>query len=187
MNDRLGDSGLGVPYGQVRLADSDPAWPAAFQRLAVRLRAALGVLAIAIEHVGSTAVPGLAAKPILDIAIGLAPAADPDRAIAALQSLGYLFVGDKGDEGGLVLVLEDRPAHRIAHLHVVGYGDAQWHRYLALRDRLRNDPTARVAYAQLKRGLAAKFAGDRPAYTAAKAAFIARLLSEDTPAPTQHT
>jgi len=86
---------------------------------------------------------------------------------------------------GLLLVLEDRPAHRIAHLHVVGHGDAQWHRYLALRDRLRCDPAARAAYAQLKRGLAAQFAGDRPAYTAAKAAFITQLLSEDTLAPTQ--
>jgi GrpB-like predicted nucleotidyltransferase (UPF0157 family) len=76
-------------------------------------------------------------------------------------------------------VLEHRRAHPIAHLHLVGHGDVQWRRYLALRDRLRGDPTARAAYAQLKDHLAVQFAGDRRAYTAAKAAFIVQLLAED--------
>jgi GrpB-like predicted nucleotidyltransferase (UPF0157 family) len=74
----------------------------------------LGDLAVAIEHVGSTAVPGLVAKPILDLAVGLAPGADPDHAITAIERLGYVFRGDKGDIGGLLFVLEDRPAHRLA-------------------------------------------------------------------------
>jgi GrpB-like predicted nucleotidyltransferase (UPF0157 family) len=176
MGDWMGDATLGLAYGQVRLAASDPGWPAAFQRLAAELRAALGEEAVAVEHVGSTAVPGLAAKPILDVAVGLAPGADPDRAIAALGPLGWRFRGDKGDEGGLLLVLEDRPAHRVAHLHLVGHGDVQWRRYLALRDRLRADPAARAAYARLKERLTTRFGGDRRAYTAAKAAFIAQLL-----------
>jgi GrpB-like predicted nucleotidyltransferase (UPF0157 family) len=178
MGDRLGDTALGLTYGQVRLAPSDPGWPRAFQRLAAELRATLGQAAVAIEHVDSTAVPGLPAKPILDIAIGLAPGTDPDWVITALQPLDYRSRGDKGGEGGLLLVLEDRPAHRIAHLHLVRHGDAQWRRYLALRDRLRADPAARTAYGQLKDRLAARFAGDRRAYTAAKAAFIAQLLNE---------
>jgi GrpB-like predicted nucleotidyltransferase (UPF0157 family) len=178
MGDRLGDTTLGLTYGQVRLVPSDPGWPGAFQRLADELSARLGELAVAIEHVGSTAVPGLTAKPILDITVGLAPAADPDWAITALQALGYQFRGDKGGDGGLLLVLEDRAAHRIAHLHLVRHGDMLWRRYLALRDRLRADPVARAAYAQLKRGLAVQFAGDRRAYTVAKAAFIVRLLGE---------
>jgi GrpB-like predicted nucleotidyltransferase (UPF0157 family) len=175
MGDWMGGATLGLSYGQVRLVPSDPRWPAAFQRLAAELRAALGEEAVAVEHVGSTAVPGLAAKPILDLAVGLAPGADPDRAVAKLAPLGWEFRGDKGTEGGLLLVLEDRPAHRVAHLHVVGHGDARWRRYLALRDRLRADPAARAAYARLKQRLAARFAGDRRAYTAAKAAFIAQL------------
>jgi GrpB-like predicted nucleotidyltransferase (UPF0157 family) len=177
MGDWIGDTTLGLTYGQVRLAASDPGWPAAFQRLAAELRAALGEEAVAVQHVGSTAVPGLAAKPILDVAVGLAPGADPDRVIAALGRLGWRFRGDKGEEGGLLLVLEDRPAHRVAHLHLVSHGDAQWRRYLALRDRLRADPAARAAYARLKERLATRFGGDRRAYTTAKAAFIAQLLS----------
>jgi GrpB-like predicted nucleotidyltransferase (UPF0157 family) len=189
MGDRLGDTALGLAYGQVRLLPSDPGWPAAFQRLAAELRAALWELAVAVEHVGSTAVPGLAAKPILDVAIGLAPGTDPDRVITALQPLGYQFRGHKGEEGGLLLVLEDWPAHRIAHLHLVGHGDVQWRRYLALRDRLRADPAARAAYGQLKGRLAVQFARDRRAYTAAKAVFIVQLLSEDqrTAIPTEQT
>jgi hypothetical protein len=114
-----------------------------------------------------------------DLVIGLAPGTDPDWVITALPPLGYQFRGDKGGDGGLLLVVEDRPAHRVAHLHLVGHGDAQWRRYLALRDRLRADPAARAAYAQLKGRLAAQFSGDRGADTAAKAAFIVQLLSED--------
>jgi GrpB-like predicted nucleotidyltransferase (UPF0157 family) len=175
----FGDTVLGLAYGQVRLVEGDPGWPRAFERLAAELRAALGKLSVAVEHVGSTAVPGLVAKPILDLAIGLAPAADPDSVISALEPLGYEFRGDKGDTGGLLFVLEDRPAHRLAHLHVVPYGGGKWCQYLAFRDRLRIDPDARAAYAEVKRSLGDQFAGDRQAYNAGKAAFVAGLLSED--------
>jgi GrpB-like predicted nucleotidyltransferase (UPF0157 family) len=175
----LGDTPLGLADGQVRLAPSDPRWPGAFQRLAVRLRATLGELAVAVEHVGSTAVPGLAAKPILGTRHRPCARHRPRLGHHRLQPLGYQFRGDKGGDGGLLLVVEDRPAHRVAHLHLVGHGDAQWRRYLALRDRLRADPAARAAYAQLKGRLAAQFSGDRGADTAAKAAFIVQLLSED--------
>jgi GrpB-like predicted nucleotidyltransferase (UPF0157 family) len=178
MGDWFGDTTLGLDYGQVRLAPSDPRWPEAFQRLAAQLRATLTDLAVAVEHVGSTAVPGLTAKPILDVLVGLAPGTDPEQVIAALEPLGYQSRGDKGDEGGLLLVLEDRPAHRVAHLHLVGHGDRQWRRYLALRDRLRNDPAAMAAYARLKERLTARFSSDRRAYTAAKATFITQLLSD---------
>jgi GrpB-like predicted nucleotidyltransferase (UPF0157 family) len=175
----LGDTELGLTYGQVRLVDSDPGWPRAFERLAAELRAALGELAVAVEHVGSTAVPGLVAKPILDLAIGLAADTDPDQVIAAIERLGYEYRGDKDDTGGLLFVLEDRPAHRIAHLHVVPHGGEKWRKYLAFRDRLRIDPDARAAYAEVKRRLGEQFAGDRQAYTAGKAAFVAGLLSTD--------
>jgi GrpB-like predicted nucleotidyltransferase (UPF0157 family) len=177
MTERPNDTVLGLAYGKVRLVDSDPGWPRAFQRLAAELRLALGSLAVAVEHVGSTAVPGLAAKPILDIAVGLAPDADTAQVIAILEPLGWNFRGDKGD-AGLLFVLEDRPAHRVAHLHIVGYGDARWRRYLVFRDRLRTDPATRAAYAQLKRRLAEEFVWDRRAYTAAKDSFITGLLAE---------
>jgi GrpB-like predicted nucleotidyltransferase (UPF0157 family) len=163
----FGDTELGLAYGQVRLVDSDSAWPRAFERLAAELRTALGELAVAVEHVGSTAVPGLVAKPILDLVV------------LAIERLGYQFRGDKGDTGGLLFVLENRPAHRIAHVHVVPHGGERWRQYLVFRDRLRIDPDARAAYADVKRSLGEQFAGDRQAYTAGKEAFVAGLLSED--------
>jgi GrpB protein len=98
MNGRLGDTALGLAYGRVRLVDSDPRWPGAFRRLAAELRATLGELAVAVEHIGSTAVPGLAAKPILDVAIGLAPGADPAaRAVYAelKRRLAAQLAGDR--------------------------------------------------------------------------------------------
>ena len=106
----------------------------AFDRLAAELRGALGEWAVAVEHVGSTAVLGLVAKPILDLAVGLASTTDPDHVIPAIEGLGCQFRGDKGDTGGLLLfVLEDRPAHRIAYVHVVPYGSEKWRQYLAFR------------------------------------------------------
>jgi GrpB-like predicted nucleotidyltransferase (UPF0157 family) len=124
MNELPRDTVLGLTYGHVRLVDSDPGWPGAFQRLAADLSMALGPDAAAIEHVGSTAVPGLAAKPILDVVVGVSPDTDPARVGAILEPLGWIFRGDKGD-AGLLLVLEGRPSHRVAHLHVVGLGDAR--------------------------------------------------------------
>jgi GrpB-like predicted nucleotidyltransferase (UPF0157 family) len=170
--------GLGLAYGTVALAESDPTWPERFTCLATPMREALGELALAIEHIGSTAVPGLLAKPILDIAVGCGRSATVDLFRAALEPLGYLFRGDQGNEGGLLFVLEDRPSHRIAHVHVVEYGGAQWARYLAFRDRLRADAELRDAYAALKRRLAEQYANNRAGYTAAKDGFVAPLLPD---------
>ena len=101
------------------------------------------------------------------------------RLIPAIERLGYQFRGDKGDSGGLLFVLEDRPAHRIGHVHVVPYGSEKWRQYLAFRDRLRIDPDARASYAEVKRRLGERFASDRQAYTAGKAAFVAGVLAAD--------
>jgi GrpB-like predicted nucleotidyltransferase (UPF0157 family) len=167
---------LGLIYGTVELAPSDPGWPEQFELLAGELRRALGPDAVAIEHVGSTAVEGLRAKPILDLAVGLAPEADADRVIETFERLGYDFRGDAGSQGGLVFVLDSIPMRRIAHVHAVRHGDEQWMRYLAFRDRLRSDPAARAGYERLKRALANRFPNDRRAYTDGKDAFVAALL-----------
>ncbi|HEV2929384.1 MAG TPA: GrpB family protein [Propionibacteriaceae bacterium] len=99
--------------------------------------------------------------------------------LSAIERLGFVFRGDKGATGGLLFVLEDRPAHRIAHLHGLPHGGRKWQQYLAFRDRLGADPDARATYAEVKRGLGEQFAADRQGYTAGKAAFVAELLSED--------
>lgn len=169
--------GLGLDHGEVELAETDPRWRDAFERLARKLRAALGDVALSVEHVGSTAVPGLVAKPILDIAVGLAPNADLQLVVTTLEGCGFEYRGDNRDDGGRLFVLNSRPWHRVAHVHVVDHGDARWLCYLAFRDQLRRDGVVCASYAQVKRDLAAQFPHDRRSYTAAKASFIKGLLA----------
>lgn len=166
---------LGLRNGAVRLVDHQPGWAAAFDAARARIESALDPgLILGLEHVGSTAVPGLIAKPIIDIALQIpAAAATP---IAPLVAAGYLDRGDKGADGGHLLALEPEPDVRTEHLHVVRAGDGLWAIYLSFRDRLRADPAARDRYAALKRRLAAAHASERERYTAAKAAFIRGLL-----------
>jgi GrpB-like predicted nucleotidyltransferase (UPF0157 family) len=177
VDDRIFPASVGLAYGTVRVVEHDPLWVAIFDRLASKLRAALADVVLGVEHVGSTAVPDLVAKPIIDIAVGLTPTADAGQITVALASLGYQYRGDKGEHGGHLYVLEDRPAHRIAHLHAIDHGGPQWLAYLAVRDRLRTDSDARRRYADLKRQLARAYAADRTGYTAAKATAVTDLLT----------
>jgi len=172
-------SGLGLTRGEVRLAPSDPAWQAAYEQVALKLRAALSELAIAVEHVGSTAVPGLPAKPILDVAVGLRQGADRDTVVEALQSLGFIYRGAVEENEGLNLMFgwEDTPRHRVVNLHVVTHDGRRWREWLVFRDRLRADGRTRDAYATLKADLARKFPNDRKAYIAGKDAFVERILA----------
>ena len=155
---------LGVPYGEVALRQSDPRWTNVFAHQAELLRGTLADDVVAIEHVGSTAVPGLVAKPIIDVAVLVHPDADVGTAVRSITDVGYEFRGDKGAAGGLLFVLEHAPRRRIVHLHLLGTGDDQWERYLALRDRLRSDVEARTAYSAAKRELSRLFPADRGAY-----------------------
>jgi GrpB-like predicted nucleotidyltransferase (UPF0157 family) len=161
----------------VKLVDSCADWPAAFGQIAAELRSALADLPAKAEHVGSTAVPGLAAKPIIDVAAGIGGDIDLDRVTAALQPLGYLYRADLGEFGGQLFVVADRPDHRIACIHVVTTEDPQWRRHLAFRDLLRDHASARAACERLKRELAEQFPDDREAYKAAKHSFTRSLLA----------
>ncbi len=174
----LAAGGLGLDYGTVVLVESDERWPAAFERLARDLMACLGDAAVAIEHVGSTAVPGLISKPILDVAVGLQPATAAQVVNEVLERNGFEYRGDHGDQGGRLFALNVRPQRRVAHLHVVDYGDARWRRYLTFRDRLRDDADARERYAAAKRELALRFPDSRPSYTAGKASIVGAIVAE---------
>jgi GrpB-like predicted nucleotidyltransferase (UPF0157 family) len=150
-----------------------------FDALAAELRTALADLDVVVEHVGSTSVPGLAAKPIIDIAVGVRGEIAIDRIIQILQPLGYVYRRDEGASGGQLFVVDEegQPGNRIAYIHVVTADDPQWARYLGFRDLLRENPDARIAYEQLKRRLAAEFPDDRIGYTNAKESFIENLLA----------
>jgi GrpB-like predicted nucleotidyltransferase (UPF0157 family) len=154
-----------------------PAWPGQFRVEAEVLRTALAPLAPRLEHIGSTAVPGLAAKPIIDILLGVRTPAQIDAHAARLRNFGYVLTPqtDCGDGDRRFLARTVRGA-RTHHVHVVEVlGDA-WHRLLLFRDLLRIDPQLAVEYGQLKRTLAARHAKNRLAYAAGKTAFIQAVL-----------
>lgn len=168
--------GLGLDYGTVRLAAARPEWVEFAKRVAQAIRDQLGRSVVSVEHVGSSAVPGLATKPIIDLAVGLEGQVPPELVKSSLGRMGYQFRGDAGDQGGLVFVLDARPKHRVVHLHVVDHGGVQWRRYITFRDLLLSDASARERYERIKRELAERFPGDRKAYTGAKASIVHDLL-----------
>jgi GrpB-like predicted nucleotidyltransferase (UPF0157 family) len=152
----------------------DPAWPAAFELLRDRIVPVLGELAVGIEHVGSTAVPGLDAKPILDIDVVIRHADDFAAAAARLATLGYVHLGDLGIVGREAFrAAPELPRH---HLFVCASGAAALQAHLTLRDTLRNDAELAAAYGALKRDLAQRFREDRDSYAEGKTAFITSVL-----------
>jgi GrpB-like predicted nucleotidyltransferase (UPF0157 family) len=160
--------GLGLEIGVVRLVRTDEAWADTGRRLAAEVHDAVGHAAVAVEHIGSTAVPGLLAKPIVDLAIGVRCDTAVVEVAAPLSHLGWIFRGDAGEAGGWVFVLEDRPERRVAHAHGVEFGGAQWSRYAEFRDLLRRSAAARRTYERVKQRLASLHPEDRRAYTAGK-------------------
>ncbi len=157
----------------VFIVDYDPSWPENFCALRDRLAKALGTLVIAIEHVGSTAVPGLPAKPIVDLDV-VVRAPDVAAAIYALQSLGYQHIGDLGIEGREAFRCPPTvPRH---HLYVCLEGGTALLHHLAFRDCLRVHAKISREYAKLKMDLTLRYRNDRAAYTKAKSDFIASVL-----------
>jgi GrpB-like predicted nucleotidyltransferase (UPF0157 family) len=167
----------GVRNGRVELVEYAPAWPAAFQTERERLAPLLRALEI--HHIGSTAVPGLLAKPIIDI---VALVNDLDAPVAALvESGGYQYPwAFNGTLTHRRFLCYPRASHRTHHLHLVD-DRAELERRLRFRDRLRADPALADEYAALKRALAARFSEDREAYTEAKAPFIKRVEKQADP------
>jgi GrpB-like predicted nucleotidyltransferase (UPF0157 family) len=172
---------LGLDRDRVEIAAYDARWPREFADEAARLGELLGSAAVSIEHVGSTAVPGLDAKPVLDIAIAYANTEGLVAIRTALAAAGYEDRGDQGDAGGVVFV-KGPASWRTHHLHLVAVESPQWRHYLAFRDALRFDESLRRDYATLKLELAARFPTNRSAYTDGKDAFVGCVLGT-RPAP----
>lgn len=165
--------GMESARNAVVIEDYDPFWPEQFEELRSRLAKALDGVATAIEHVGSTAVPGLAAKPVIDVDVHLKSAADLPRVIAALASIGYQHRGDLGVPGREAF---RAPAGNFPHHLYVCACDNEFRRHIVFRDYLRTRPEAASAYAQLKRKLAHEYGKDREAYTKAKTEFVESIL-----------
>jgi len=158
----------------VTVVEYDPNWVVVFSRLRDMLAQSLGTLPVAIEHVGSTSVPGAVAKPIIDIDVVLGSANDLRRTIDALAGVGYRHLGDLGIRGREAFESPaSLPGH---HLYVVVLGNPEYLRHLEFRDYLRSHPEMTSRYSELKKSLATKFRSDRDGYTEAKTAFVEAVL-----------
>lgn len=160
-----------VPY--------DPHWPQQFEEEKARLRADIGAFVVSIEHIGSTAVPDLAAKPVIDILIGVRSLQEAPRFIPPLEARGYEYVPDYEDEMPFRRYLHRKVnGNHTHHLHMVEPDSRFYHVQLAFRDYLRAHPETRDAYAELKRNLANNYRNNREAYTDAKGTFIQSILAK---------
>jgi GrpB-like predicted nucleotidyltransferase (UPF0157 family) len=176
---------LGLEQTEVRLAHHNPEWEALGVTECTLVEDLLGDLAMAVAHVGSTSVPGLDAKPILDIAIAVDDRTDVEDVISRLCQAGdYSYEGDKGDEGGLLFV-RGNPL-RTAHVHVVAMGSQAWADYLRFRAILCADADARGRYESEKRRLAHTYPHDRAGYTKAKSGIVEELLGRRGRRPSPH-
>lgn len=162
-----------VPY--------DSRWPAAFTEEAAALSAALGGLALRIEHVGSTSVVGLAAKPIIDIQVSVKQLQPLGQYEVPLQRLGYQFVSLGDFDAVYPFFQKPQVWPSTHHVHLCTCGGEQERKHLAFRDFLRSHPAAAAAYADLKRKLAAQHRGDtlesRERYSLAKTDFVRDALA----------
>lgn len=163
----------------VVVVEYDPGWPAAFRAERDRIAAALGGLAVEIQHMGSTAVPGLGAKPVIDIMLGLRSLDDVDACVAPMESLGYEYKGEYGIPGRhyFRLVRDGRRTHQV---HTVVCDGDFWRRHLLFRDYLRAHPDEARRYYELKLELAERYRDDREGYTEAKSEFIEAAIERAT-------
>jgi GrpB-like predicted nucleotidyltransferase (UPF0157 family) len=153
----------------------DPAWAAAFQSCADEIAAVLGAELSAIHHAGSTAIPGIRAKPIIDIVVEARRLAALDDCAAALAALGYEARGEHGIAGRRFFI-RNRDGQRAHHVHGFQAGHPEIERMLNLRDFLRSHPEDAQAYSQLKQALSRQFPSDIGRYTDGKSAFIEAIL-----------
>lgn len=154
----------------IEVAPYSTEWPEEFRVLGQRLRSALGDVVARIDHIGSTAVPGLAAKPILDVQISIRTLEPADAYRAPLEALGFVFRADNPDRSKRYF--RETPGTRRTHIHVRRLGSWGEQRALLFRDYLRAHPAEATRYERLKRDLAGRHRENRLAYTEAKAAFL---------------
>ena len=160
----------------VRIVPYDPAWPAEFEAEHALLLPVLAPwLAGEIHHVGSTSVPGLGAKPVIDILAEVASLEESRASIEPLCELSYWWFPYQ--EERMNWFCKPSPEHRTHHLHLVVPGSQAWREELAFRDALRGEPDTARAYEELKRRLAKEHTTDREAYTVAKTAFVESVLA----------
>jgi len=164
---------LGLEKGFVELVSHTEQWHQLFAEEETRLREVIGTFVAAIEHIGSTSVCGISAKPILDIAAAVNDRANGEKCIVPLENIGYEYRGENGIAGRFYFV---KGAPRTHHLHIHLSDSEAWRNHLFFRDYLRQNPLAAGEYDKLKKELARKHKNDRDSYLDGKADFVERIL-----------
>jgi GrpB-like predicted nucleotidyltransferase (UPF0157 family) len=166
---------LGLPRGEVFLVPWDESWEGEYSDETAAIRLKIGAYVVACHHIGSTAVPGLSAKPIIDIAIEVEAFSDGFKCVPGLAQIGYRH-----------RIIEELPGRhyfskgepRTHQIHLYKRGNEHLRRQIAFRDCLRGDDTIRGEYQRLKKELADAHKTDKLAYAAAKTEFVERVLSQ---------
>lgn len=169
---------LGLKRHTVKLSKHSVDWETSFLATKNQIIETIGDFIIDIQHVGSTAIKNIPAKPILDIAIAVKTVEQVAKCKEELEELGYEYRGDCGKDGGHLFVKCSEIDVRTEHLHFVEIDGVQWKNYLNFRNFLNANHAKAMEYANLKKELAHKFPEDRRAYTAGKNDFISKILSE---------
>ena len=176
-----------VPGPTVILSPYDPQWPATYAREAELIRGVLGDRLLAVHHIGSTAVPGMTAKPIVDILGVVRDVNDLEPFRDALATAGYLWQCEYGVPGRRYFdKYSDGSPMELSHLHCYGEGHPAIAEHLRFRDRLRSDPDAAARYVALKQSLRAQFTDERRRYTQGKGPFIQQILRDLGPPDDEH-
>lgn len=163
---------------ELRVIEYQDTWPSQYEQVAAEIRPAIAVRGVVLEHVGSTAVPGLCAKPVLDIVLGVADLCEVEAKIPALAQIGFIYRPEYERKlpSRRYFVRAEGQLPR-AHLHSVILGGTIWLQHLRFRDALREDRELMQSYAALKKHLALVHAHEKAAYTEAKAPFIEQVLA----------
>jgi len=164
---------LGLQSGVVEIVPYQTDWPRLYEQEKQRIIAAIGAHVLLVQHVGSTAIPGMPSKPIIDIGIAVHKFEEAQVCISPMQALGYEYKGEFGIPRRHYFIKGEPRTH---HVHMVEKDSDDWQNMILFRDHLRAHPDAARDYADLKRRLASEYCTDRGRYTNEKSPFIQKVL-----------
>lgn len=167
---------IGLKRHTVKVVPHESAWLTMGIERCRKISEACGALIIDVQHVGSTSIPDLPAKPILDIVVGVDGTFCIEDLQKALEELGYIYRGLGSGSNGHLFVMESSPEVRTEHLHVVVHGSSDWRDYTDFKAQLIASPEYRKQYAELKSWLVKAHHSDRKEYTASKETFIKSII-----------
>ncbi len=169
---------IGLKRGTVKLLPFNKNWAKSFEKEKKHLTSKLKDLVVDIQHIGSTSIPGMTAKPIVDIAIGVKTMKGSKKFIKILESAGYKFINHFGNLNTHLFFVKGEESNRTHYIHLIKYQGKIWQHNMFFRDYLSKNKSAAKKYINLKQKLAVQFVDKRKLYTAAKGNFIKDIFAK---------